>query len=73
MTSRPGQLTCVAIAAAAAFLIAAEPVTRAQAPKGDAEAHLAAYDTHRAMQQSSPYQSQAWSFLGPTNVSGRDW
>jgi photosystem II stability/assembly factor-like uncharacterized protein len=46
--------------------------TWAQAPgKGDAESHLAAYDAYTTMTHASPYRTMSWSFLGPTNVSGR--
>ena len=46
--------------------------TRAQAPApGDATFRLKAYETHTAMVASSPFRDLSWSFLGPTNVSGR--
>jgi photosystem II stability/assembly factor-like uncharacterized protein len=34
-------------------------------------ARLAAYQRHVALEQSSPYQRVTWSFVGPTNMSGR--
>jgi photosystem II stability/assembly factor-like uncharacterized protein len=43
----------------------------AQAPGSSHDAHLKAYDAHTAMAASSPYKNLNWSFLGPTNVSGR--
>lgn len=44
----------------------------AQAPStGDHAAHLKAWDAHKAMTQSSPYRAMNWSFIGPTNISGR--
>jgi photosystem II stability/assembly factor-like uncharacterized protein len=46
-------------------------LVRAQAPKADAEYLRKAYDTYRSMEQASPYRSLSWSFLGPTNISGR--
>ena len=46
--------------------------TVAQAPGGgDHAAHLKAWDTHEAMTASSPYRSMNWSYIGPTNISGR--
>src|SRR6516225_4083602 len=42
-----------------------------QAPGSSHDAHLKAYDAHTAMAASSPYKNLNWSFLGPTNVSGR--
>jgi photosystem II stability/assembly factor-like uncharacterized protein len=42
-----------------------------QAARADAEYLRKAYDTYRAMMQSSPYRSIAWQPLGPTNISGR--
>ena len=44
---------------------------RAQAPRADAEFLRTAYDTYRSMERSSPYRALSWSFVGPTNVSGR--
>lgn len=45
---------------------------RAQAPaKADAEYLRKAYETFQSMQQSSPYKTVAWQYLGPTNISGR--
>ncbi len=43
----------------------------AQTAGSDHESHLKAYNTHKAMTSSSPYKNLAWSYLGPTNVSGR--
>src|SRR4029079_2358030 len=37
----------------------------------DHTAHLKAWDAHKAMAQSSPYRSMNWSYIGPTNISGR--
>ncbi len=65
--SRMAAVALVAVAALAVTL--ATP--RAQTTKAGAEFRLKAYDTHVAMTQASPYKSQSWSFLGPTNVSGR--
>src|SRR5437763_5896507 len=47
-------------------------VPRAQTPpRADAEFLRQAYGRYRTMTQASPYASLAWSFLGPTNISGR--
>src|SRR4051812_31115314 len=47
-------------------------VVRAQAPAhADAEFLRTGYERYRAMAQSSPYAQLSWSFLGPTNISGR--
>lgn len=32
---------------------------------------VAAYEAHLAMEQRSPYRLLSWTFLGPTNISGR--
>jgi len=45
---------------------------RAQAPvKADAEFLRKAYDTYTSMRQASPYRAMSWTYLGPTNISGR--
>ncbi len=41
------------------------------AVRADAAFLLRAWDTYGSMRQSSPYRAGAWSYLGPTNVSGR--
>ncbi len=44
----------------------------AQTPaRGDAEFLRRAYDTYSSMRQASPYRTTSWSYLGPTNTSGR--
>ena len=40
-------------------------------PRADAEFLRQAYGRYETMRQQSPYASLDWSFLGPTNVSGR--
>ncbi|HUF24852.1 MAG TPA: hypothetical protein VMN81_12040 [Vicinamibacterales bacterium] len=65
-------LAIVVLTAAAVLFGWAPAPTGAQAPAaGDHAAHLNAWDTHEAMTQSSPYRSMNWSFIGPTNISGR--
>jgi photosystem II stability/assembly factor-like uncharacterized protein len=67
------RLLHVALAAlsAAALVVGLSPIG-AQAPSaGDHTAHLKAWDTHKTMAQSSPHRAMNWSYLGPTNISGR--
>ena len=45
--------------------------TSAQSQRADAEFLRRAYDTYSSMRKASPYQSASWSYLGPTNISGR--
>jgi photosystem II stability/assembly factor-like uncharacterized protein len=53
-------------------LLLLQPGAGAQAPpRADAAYLVKAYDTYRSMRQSSPHAKLAWSYLGPTNVSGR--
>ncbi len=63
-------LTFAALPAAALLLTFS--VVGAQAPSGgDHTAHLKAWDAHNALAASSPYRSMNWSYIGPTNISGR--
>ncbi len=44
----------------------------AQGPvRADGEFLRLAYDTYTSMRQASPYRAMTWSYLGPTNISGR--
>ena len=64
------QLAFLALCATALLLDL--PPTVAQSPAaGDHTAHLKACETHKSMAQSSPYRTMNWSYLGPTNISGR--
>ncbi|HET9370198.1 MAG TPA: hypothetical protein VFO19_08110, partial [Vicinamibacterales bacterium] len=55
----------------AVLVVGATLAPRAQAPaQADAEFLRTAYDTYRSMVTSSPHKAN-WSYLGPTNVSGR--
>ena len=57
------------VVAAVAFSL---PGIEAQAPSdGDHAAHLKAWDAHKSMTQSSPHRAMNWSYIGPTNISGR--
>ena len=62
------------ILAALAIGVAAGAAPALQTPSSSADdhtAHLKAWDAHKAMAQSSPYRTMNWSFVGPTNISGR--
>ena len=60
------------VAVPAAALLLGLTATGAQSPQAsDHTAHLKAWDAHEAMAQSSPYKGMNWSFVGPTNISGR--
>ena len=70
--SRRTSLLVAGVALSAAALLLGPSVIGAQAPPaGDHTAHLKAWDAHAAMAQSSPYKAMNWSYLGPTNISGR--
>ena len=58
----------LAVSAAAGLSVLA---AGAQGPKADAEFLRKAYGTYATMREASPYRSATWSYLGPTNVSGR--
>jgi len=65
MTLRKTVVVCAALAALLGTWLSA------QSAKISADAHLAAWDTHKTMTASSPYKNLSWSYLGPTNVAGR--
>src|SRR5262245_45617087 len=70
MRSRTLGVTLVAVSTAALWLSLSS--IGAQAPAGgDHAAHLKAWDAHKAMTQSSPYRTMNWSYVGPTQISGR--
>jgi photosystem II stability/assembly factor-like uncharacterized protein len=57
----------VAAMAASVWLTpAAQP-----APRADAEFLRTGYEKYRAMERASPYRTLSWSYVGPTNISGR--
>ena len=62
-------LTLAVVCAAA--LTALSSLGAQAPPRADAAFLVKAYDTYRTMRQSSPYAKASWSYLGPTNVSGR--
>jgi photosystem II stability/assembly factor-like uncharacterized protein len=59
---------CAALAICTATL--ALPLAQ-NARRSDAEFARQAYDTYRAMAESSPHRTVPWQYLGPTNISGR--
>ena len=60
------QLTLAAILGLALVTLGAQ----AKRP-ADAEFLRTGYDTYSKMRQASPYRAASWSYVGPTNVSGR--
>jgi len=64
---RAGALT---LAFTSVLGLAALVLNAQSAAKADAEFLRRAYDTYASMRQASPYRA-AWSYLGPTNISGR--
>ena len=52
-------------------MLGLSPIGAQAPPAGDHTAHLKAWDAHKAMAQSSPYRAMNWSYIGPTNISGR--
>ena len=49
------------------------PIAQAQTviQKTDPELRMKWYNEHVAMKEQSPFKDSEWSFIGPTNVSGR--
>jgi photosystem II stability/assembly factor-like uncharacterized protein len=71
MNRRTSLCSTLAALSVSALLFALPPIG-AQAPAGsDHTAHLKAWDAHKALAQSSPYKAMNWSYIGPTNISGR--
>jgi photosystem II stability/assembly factor-like uncharacterized protein len=56
---------------AAALALPLAPLGAQTGPPGDHAAHLKAWDVHESMTQASPYRAMNWTFIGPTNISGR--
>ncbi len=67
-----GMAVALAIASSAGLVA---PITVTATPQSqtqfDAEYLRQGYDTYRGMMATSPYRGIGWSYLGPTNVSGR--
>jgi photosystem II stability/assembly factor-like uncharacterized protein len=71
---RRGSLIISRVALSGAALLLGLSAIGAQGPPagdGNHAAHLKAWDSHEAMTQSSPYRTMNWSYVGPTNISGR--
>jgi photosystem II stability/assembly factor-like uncharacterized protein len=64
---RPSLIALALVGLTASTLL----VLRAQTTRADAEFLRKAYDTYTSMRQASPYKAVSWSFIGPTNISGR--
>jgi photosystem II stability/assembly factor-like uncharacterized protein len=69
--SRRITLPVIFLASTVALFFGFSGIAAQAPPDGDHAAHLKAWNTHKAMTQSSPYRSMNWSFVGPTNISGR--
>src|SRR5512145_2929137 len=70
MSGRPFFRLILPLACAAALLSPVGPAAQPRA-RADASFLVNAYDTYRSMRQTSPHGRASWSYLGPTNVSGR--
>ena len=71
MRRRMSRYVSVVALSAAALLLGLSPIGAQAPPDGSHAAHLKAWDAHAAMTQSSPYRAMNWTFVGPTNISGR--
>jgi photosystem II stability/assembly factor-like uncharacterized protein len=71
---RRTSLAVVLVALSAAAIVMRLPAweVNAQTPAaGDHTAHLKAWDAHNTLAESSPYKALTWTYIGPTNISGR--
>jgi photosystem II stability/assembly factor-like uncharacterized protein len=64
-------MVAAVLAACAASFAPQTSARQGTTPVQKGDPLLAAYDAHVAMWRSSPFRALTWSFLGPTNVSGR--
>ena len=72
MTPRPTSVFRPLLPAVCGLIAFATAISTAQAPqRADAEFLRRAYDTYTSMRNSSPHRTGSWSYLGPTNISGR--
>ena len=69
--SRRIALPVVSVASAFALWFGLSGIAAQAPPDSDHAAHLKAWNAHTAMTQSSPYRAMNWTFVGPTNISGR--
>ena len=72
MTRRSSSFYAALIALPVAVGLLGFPLLDAQTSAGgDHAAHLKAWDAHKTLASASPYRTMNWSYIGPTNVSGR--
>jgi photosystem II stability/assembly factor-like uncharacterized protein len=71
MTSRASLRFILATLPAVALLFGLSPIGAQSQSSGDHTAHLKAWDAHESMTKSSPHKALNWSYIGPTNISGR--
>ncbi len=71
MRSQSSTFRALLVAAAVLAGLAAPRPSAQTLPKADGEFLRRAYETYTSMRKASPYQRQTWSYLGPTNISGR--
>jgi photosystem II stability/assembly factor-like uncharacterized protein len=71
MNRRRSLRTALVAIPAAGLLFGLSAIGAQSQPDASHTAHLKAWDAHKAMAQSSPYRTMNWSFIGPTNISGR--
>jgi hypothetical protein len=69
MRRRSSWSAVVFVASAALAVLHAQ--SPAVGPQTDAEFLRHAYDSYSTMRSRSPFKAATWSFLGPTNMSGR--
>src|SRR5436190_15674997 len=69
-TRRPKRFLAGLVASVALAVLGLHAQTQTPV-KADAEFLRHAYDSYRTLRAASPYQTDSWSYLGPTNISGR--
>jgi photosystem II stability/assembly factor-like uncharacterized protein len=65
------RMVTLALAACATSFAPHAVARQGTTPAANPDPLLATYDAHLAMARSSPFRKLTWSFLGPTNISGR--
>jgi photosystem II stability/assembly factor-like uncharacterized protein len=70
-TWRTGATVAAALLTFGFFWAAPAAQTTQTAQRADAAFLVGAWDTYQSMRQASPFRAESWSYLGPTNVSGR--
>ena len=71
MTSRASLRVLLVTLPAVALLFGLSPIGAQSQSSGDHAAHFKAWDAHESLTKSSPYKAMNWSYIGPTNISGR--